>query len=122
MIHRINNRDSAVQKLGFVSEKYNNEWQIEILMNNGIDKAFTTFEELFEYIRSGDEVYFTSLLLLDGSDREKLTMIDLLRKQGAKVKSCIEPQAGDETPTGKLIENILIATGSFVNEIAKYRI
>jgi hypothetical protein len=117
-----NENNAAIQKLGFITENYNKDWQISLLNENKIDKAFTTYQELFKYLRSGDEVYFASFLILEGTDIEKIRFIDDIKKFGAIYKSCAEPKVEDRTITGKLIQDLLIGASTFFNEIAKYKI
>ena len=108
----------AIQNILFVSDKFNYNWQLQLSEEIEIHKVFKSKEELLKYIRKDDTLYISSLLILDGTDLEKIDFLSELKNKKVIVKSLLEPYI-DKTPTGIFMETALIAIGSFLPELMK---
>ncbi|MDM5326818.1 recombinase family protein [Neobacillus sp. CF12] len=122
------------QKVGYIrvsSKEQNLDRQLEIIMQQGVEKIFREkksgknterpeFKSMMEYVREGDTLIIESYSRLARSTKDLLDIVDELEKKGVNLIS-VKEKTDTTTPTGKLLFTIMAGIAQFEREIMLQR-
>ena len=118
-------RTSTVDK-----QEYSFEHQEEVLLKAGAEKIFSEqasavsarpiFQEMLDYCREGDVIMITKLDRGFRSVSHMGQVLDELEKKGVALQ-ILDLNIDTNTPTGKLMANLLCSVSQFERELLKER-
>lgn len=106
--------------------------QLDILKENGAEEIIQEkitgtksdrpqLNRLLDKIRTGDIVLITDLTRLSRSTKDLFTLVDLIEKKGANIKSLKESWLDTTTPQGKLMFTFMSGISQFERDLISQR-
>lgn len=122
-------------KIGYArvsTEEQNLDRQLDSLKEAGCEKIFQEkitgtkkerpeLDKLMEQLRTGDLVIISDLTRLSRSVKDLFSLVDLIEKKGANIKSLKESWMDTSTPQGKLMFTIFAGISQFERDLISQR-
>jgi DNA invertase Pin-like site-specific DNA recombinase len=87
----------------------------------GTKKERPEFEKLIDNIRPRDTIIITELTRLSRSTKDLFSIVDIIEKKGANIKSLKESWIDTTTPQGKLLFTIFAGISQFERDLISQR-